>query len=479
MRHGLTSNINCRAVINRHGKIINFYMKKILYKVLISPKSSDPDGRRQEFILNIILVSILTGSICALIIAVFNSLSSSVNHYGGTYLPTLVFILFIGLILAISRRGHFRSGSLIFVGLLIVATLQLLLAWGYMLQIVVLLEVLIVVVAGILFNARWGLIVSVITGGLTITTGILHDRGVFKPDLSWQNDPYMVGDAIGFSVIFLMIGVLTWLSNREISYSLKRARVSELALKLERDNLEGKVIERTKQLEETQLARLMELQKFAEFGRVNANLLHEISNPLTSAKLHLELAGRNVSNPILQVSNNLKQMERYLMAARHQINETSITKNFSVDKEVKAIIKMMAPQVRRAKVTIASTGANRLRLRGDPVKFNQIIRNLISNSIDSYDRTTPGETTKLINVSAITAESYLIISVQDFGQGLSEAQINRIFEPFYTSKTNQGRNMGLGLAMVKRFVEQDFKGQISVTSNKTDGTIFTVSLKIV
>jgi signal transduction histidine kinase len=384
----------------------------------------------------------------------------------------------MGFILTISRRGHFRAGSLIFIGLLVLSTAQLILAWGHMLQIVVLMEILIIIVVGILFSARWGLKVSLIIATSTIILGLLNHIGSFSPDLSWRDDQYMVGNAIGFSGLFLIIGLLPWLPNRETSYSLNRARASELALKIERDNLEGKVIERTKQLEVTQMTRLMELQKFAEFGRLNANLLHEISNPLTSAKLNLELAGKGMPNQISQVSNNLKQMERYLLAARHQINETSVDKYFLIDKEIKQILEMMELQVHKAGITVFYKSGGKLKLKGDPVKFNQLVRNLLSNSIDSYRQTSKCLSEKSINIFVELVQDFIIISVKDFGQGLTEDQINRIFEPFYTTKASSKRNLGLGLAMVKRYVEQDFKGKVEVKSDVVEGTIFKVSLKL-
>jgi len=452
--------------------------KNILYRLLISPKSTDPDGRRQELILNIIIVSLLTGSLFALAIATVNALSSDVTHYANTYVTTLAFTGFIGFILFISRQGHFRAGSLIFLSLLVIVTGQLLLAWGYMLQIVLLLEILIIVVTGILFSARWGLIVSVIITIITVAVGLSHQSGLLKPDLSWQGHPYIIGDAIGFSVIFLVVGLLTWLSNREIGYSLKRARASEHALGVERDNLEDKVIKRTKQLEETQLIRLMELQKFAEFGRLNANLLHEIGNPLTAAKLNIELVGKNMPNPILQVNRNLKQMERYLEAARSQINGTASTTNFSVDNVIKQVMSMPEDQTHKEGLVINYEGIPRFKLKGDAIKFNQLIRNLLSNAIESYVDVHSLTANRQISISLEQFSDFLTIRVRDFGKGLTKDQISHIFEPFYTTKLTDKRNLGLGLVMVKRFVDEDFKGTIKVSSSKSEGTLFTVNLKI-
>jgi signal transduction histidine kinase len=77
-------------------------------------------------------------------------------------------------------------------------------------------------------------------------------------------------------------------------------------------------------------------------------------------------------------------------------------------------------------------------------------------------------------------ESAVIMTISDFGHGITPNNMHHLFEPFYTTKTssssepNTRRGLGIGLGMVKQFVEEDFKGSITVTSRATEGTVFVV-----
>jgi len=141
----------------------------------------------------------------------------------------------------------------------------------------------------------------------------------------------------------MIIGLVSWLSDREIDRSLCRARESEAALARERANLEIKVNERTQQLEETQLLHLMELRRFAEFGRLSANLLHEVANPLTAASLSLQLIDdRRYPGLVWQARKNLKHIERYVESARKQLKGQGEITTFCVRSELNQVTSKFA-----------------------------------------------------------------------------------------------------------------------------------------
>ena len=285
------------------------------------------------------------------------------------------------------------------------------------------------------------------------------------------------GDAVGFAAIFIIIGTVSWLANREIDRALTRAQRSEIDLAAERDSLEIKVIERTRELEETQLLRTMELQRFAEFGRLSANLLHEVASPLTAASLNLEQFSGSKSTVIKQAQQNIRHIERYVSAARKQLQSESSQVRFSVKTELRQITNLLSPLARKAQIKITIRQASSYWLYGDPVHFNQLLGNLLVNAIDAYKDSDSSTATKLIEV-AVTADSKMVtIIVKDWGAGISKPQLGRVFEPFYTTKSSSSRGMGIGLAMVKQFVEVDFHGSISVASAAATGTFFTVKLK--
>ncbi len=451
-------------------------ISQYLFRNLLSPRSQQPDARRQEFIFNIIVTALLAAALCAAAVVTVNVFSQSIDHFGGTFITTWVFTLGLGGLLLLSRFGRARVAIILFMILLAVIAVQLIMQWGFMLPTGLLLAAMIVVIAGVLLGARSGLWFAVGTAGFLLVASYLQQRGIVDTDTRWLSDEFHVGDAIGYVLVLLIIGVVSWLSNREIDRSLQRARASEKALAAERDSLEVKVTARTRELEETQLVRLMELQRFATFGRLSANLLHEIANPLTAVSLDLELMDPAQSALVRQARANLKHLERYVQAARQQLRGSNEATDFSVNTEVRQLLRLMEPRAAHQQVKIDYRPTAPYRIFGDPVKFSQLVANLLANAIDAYTGTNANH--KTIGLTIMRAADTLVLNVHDDGIGLSTDMQRRIFEPFYTTKHSNGRSLGIGLAMVQQFVEQDFGGSIAVTSSKADGTNFQVTLKL-
>jgi signal transduction histidine kinase len=113
-------------------------------------------------------------------------------------------------------------------------------------------------------------------------------------------------------------------------------------------------------------------------------------------------------------------------------------------------------------------------LCGDPVKFNQLIVNLLINSIEAYSSS--GRIRKPVILICAAQPGGIRVEVTDKGSVIPVELRENIFEPFFTTKPNTMQNMGIGLSMVKRYVEQDFGGSITVRSNKRQGTCFTLHL---
>ncbi|MDB5170999.1 MAG: two-component system sensor histidine kinase [Candidatus Saccharibacteria bacterium] len=259
--------------------------------------------------------------------------------------------------------------------------------------------------------------------------------------------------------------------------SLEHARRSKAELAKERDLLEKRVAERTQELEETQLARLLELQRFAEFGRLSAHLLHDVTNPLTAASLNLQQLGRHESPAIAQARKSLRQLERYVQAARKQLRSQSYEVEFNVQLEMKQLLAVLKPLASKAGVSLVVEQKSPIKLYGDPVRFNQIMANLVANAIDAYSGTGIPPQKRRVVITIIDAGRYLHITVCDYGKGITAQQLPQIFEPFYTTKHGAIRGLGIGLSIVKQYVRDDFKGTICVNSSQAYGTTFTLLLR--
>jgi two-component system C4-dicarboxylate transport sensor histidine kinase DctB len=284
-----------------------------------------------------------------------------------------------------------------------------------------------------------------------------------------------MADVIGYVAALCLIALVSWLSNRELNRSLKQAYASEATLAKERDNLEVKVAERTREIEQTQLLRTAELRRLAEFGRVSANLLHEIANPLTAASLNLEQCDNQKSRLVSQALENLHELERYLEAARQQLKTHGELSSFSVRQELRRIDSIMTPLARHAGVKLSIEQGGNYNLYGDPVKFNQLVANLIANALDAYASGAPPADAKRVAVTVNQKGSWLTLRVADRGKGITAEVLPHIFDTFYTTKAQSGRGLGLGLATVKQYVTADFQGSINVASHD-QGTEFMVRL---
>ena len=448
-----------------------------LYLRLLKPVGTNTETYRREFITNIMVASLSVIASLTFLLSIRYELFAADSMDVVSIVANAIFLSVLLVGWRLSRRGHYVVVASIIVSLLVLATLQLTLAYGFELPIALLLFALSIVVTGILLRTRAALIT---TGLLTLVLLVIAYAQVTKrlhPNLDWQDLGFQTEDAIGFTAILSIISIVSWLANREIDRALRRALRSEIDLEAERDGLEIKVLERTRELEETQLLRTMELQRFAEFGRLSANLLHEVANPLTAASLNLEQFTGRKSQVIEQARQNINHIERYVRAARKQLQHESSQIRFSVKTELEQITNLILPLARTNQVKINIRQTSNYWLYGDPVHFNQLLGNLLVNAIDAYEAVGESLGPKIIEVSVTADAKVVIITVKDWGTGISKLQLTKVFEQFYTTKSSTSRGMGIGLAMVKRFVEVDFSGSISVTSSAKAGTVFTLELK--
>ena len=110
----------------------------------------------------------------------------------------------------------------------------------------------------------------------------------------------------------------------------------------------------------------------------------------------------------------------------------------------------------------------------DRYKMTLAVKNLIDNAL-KY-----GNSNKLIELSLKKAENTIKVGVKDFGEGVSQEQINEIAKPLYrgsAAKQQQKSGFGLGLAITKKIVEAH-KGQLIINNNKEIGAEFIIIIPI-
>ena len=451
---------------------------KQIFKKLIVPTSGSEDSRRRQFILSALLLGILALSFASVARAVYDVITLDTQKYS-TYpgIPPLLLLGVTGIFLAlywISRSRNFRTSAYILVSMIGIAGLYCLFRWGITLPTGLLILILGIVMSSILISTRFSLIYTAIISTCLLGLGYMESAGLNHPNTYWTDNLGGLGDAITFVCIIGVIAIVSWLSNREIEQSLARALRSEQALEKEKDQLEVRIVERTKQLEEAQREKIMQLYRFADFGRISSGLLHDIINPLTAVSLNLEqLSTKRRSDLVSQAIEGIKYIEQFVQSARKQIQNPNENRLFSPSREVQDLAKTLASKLNKRNVRLQINISSDQNLFGSQIKFHQLISNLLSNAIDAYENFPAKK--REISIALTDANDAYELQVIDFGKGISEVDIEKIFEPFFTTKTDEN-GTGIGLFISKRIVEEDFGGHISVVSTPSTGTSFIVRL---
>lgn len=222
--------------------------------------------------------------------------------------------------------------------------------------------------------------------------------------------------------------------------------------------------------------KMTELQRLAELGRLSATLLHEISNPLTAALLHLEQAEHPNSSAVREAKRSIQMLKKYVEAARQQVRKESALSDFKIRTSVNQVKRVVTPLANKAGVNLIVEAVPDCRLYGDPVKFQQVLANLLVNAVEAYQDATINNLIKIVRLKITFTGHFLNMEVTDWGQGISGSQLQHVFEPFYTTKRQAGHGLGIGLAIVHQYVTHDFGGSIVVSSSRRYGTRFKVCL---
>lgn len=210
-------------------------------------------------------------------------------------------------------------------------------------------------------------------------------------------------------------------------------------------------------------------------GLMSSGLRHELGNPVNSLKSALTVLRSSPIEPektTLYFDAMAEQVERleYLL---DNLRSFSLFDKMSIeDVDLKVLFTHLDGLVRSdleaKRVRLHLRSSSRLFARANPQALLHVLVNLISNAAAAIDHRTEGE----IRISASTVRRRVQIVVADNGSGIAEADLERIFAPFFTSREG---GTGLGLAIVRKLVT-GMSGTVDVASRVGRGTTFTVTL---
>jgi two-component system nitrogen regulation sensor histidine kinase NtrY len=225
--------------------------------------------------------------------------------------------------------------------------------------------------------------------------------------------------------------------------------------------------------------RLVQAERVAAWRELARRLAHELKNPLFPLQITVENMQRaresypdqfdevfrESTQTLLAELANLKQIiGRFSDFAKMPAPEMQPV-NFNELAE--AALKLFEPQLAQSRVQAKSELDPRLRpVQADPEQMTRVLRNLVLNAIDAMPE---GGT---LTVRTVALAGGVRLEVSDTGQGLTPEECERLFTPYYTTKTH---GTGLGLAIVQSVVS-DHKGRIAVESQPGKGSTFRIEL---
>lgn len=244
--------------------------------------------------------------------------------------------------------------------------------------------------------------------------------------------------------------------------------------------LSGALIDRqllSRKKQEEMRIQLERSHQLSMVGQIAAGVAHEIKNPLASIKGALEIISDGNTSP------DDKEEFKGILFSEIRRMDGSITEflNFARPKETKlerldlselipTTIKSVEAHALKQGIAIQKDIEDGIIINGDKEKLHELMLNLLLNAIQV------SEPDSIIEVGLENRDSSTaLLTVKDSGEGIEKTNLDRIFEPFYTTKAS---GTGLGLAIVKAIVESH-DGNIEVESQPARGTKIEVSLPLI
>ncbi len=280
---------------------------------------------------------------------------------------------------------------------------------------------------------------------------------------------------ISFLVVFGILALLTsWMSTKR--------KEAEAALREARDELEMRVQERTEALQKVQ-TELAHVNRVMTVGELTASIAHEVNQPLaaivTNGNATLRWLGGatpNMSEARQAVERIIKDSYRasaVISRIRTLVKKTPPRSDLvDLNEVIVEVFTLAHNEARRNHVSLKQQLKQDLpQVRGDRVQLQQVILNLIINGLEAIAKSKNGTRELLVRSDQDETDNVRVV-VSDSGEGLDSANLERVFDAFFTTKAD---GMGMGLAISRTIIESH-GGRLWATSNTPKGAVFQFTL---
>lgn len=274
---------------------------------------------------------------------------------------------------------------------------------------------------------------------------------------------------LAVAMILIVFGVRTYLFEYKA-----RQQAGNRILEIQ-EELKRRITELDKANKE--LIRMRSQEKFAATGRIARTIAHEVRNPLTNInlaadQLKSELPGsaQNINYLFDIIGKNSKRINQLISDLLQSTKFTDLNfEKLSVNDILDEALADAGDRIALAKVNVVKKyGTDLCTVAVDKNRIKIAFLNIIINAVEAMEN----EPVKRLTIETSAEEGKCKVTISDTGPGLDGETVNRLFEPYFTTKP---KGNGLGLTNTQNII-LNHKGYISVTSRQGEGTTFNLFL---
>jgi signal transduction histidine kinase len=364
---------------------------------------------------------------------------------------------------------------------------------------------------------------------------VLRDSGIIEYNNFTQNI-LLFGSAIEASLLSFALAdkINTYRAEKEQAQlqALHTARENERIIKEQNLILEGRVEERTRELQKSNdeleftltnlkqtQTQLVEQEKMASLGQLTAGIAHEINNPINFVSSNVKPLKRDM-DMMIDLLNRIEQIalsDILQQQKQEQIQKIKNEYDFEyLKEEVGFLLKgieegavrtadivrglrifsrvdeddlkiadihegidstlIITTNLMNGKIKLIKNYCDTQKVECYPGKLNQVFLNIISNAVYAIKQKYNDKEGGVLTITTNCDGKYFIIAITDNGCGMPDEVKNKIFEPFFTTKP-VGEGTGLGMSIAITTIQRH-NGSLDVTSALGEGTTFTIKIPI-
>ncbi|UYO00532.1 MAG: two-component sensor histidine kinase [Devosia sp.] len=227
---------------------------------------------------------------------------------------------------------------------------------------------------------------------------------------------------------------------------------------------------------------LIQSAKLAALGQMATGIAHELNQPLSALRSHsfngsrqldrgnvasAKVSLEKITGLIERMSNQISHIRRFARRPEDTLERTSVRASMT---EAIALLSHRL-ETEGVVISVEPANADTFDARAEPVRLEQVLINLLANSMDCM----AGRTERRIDVELQRGPGSIQVRLRDTGPGISADEQDKIFDPFFTTKA-PGAGLGLGLS-ISFNIARDFGGRLVLESSSPSGSVFILELK--